>query len=121
MRRWLNGGFGKNYRRFRMPINTQAFGNTQAHSDTDQRDDGSVTNRQDNHISLMEVKKYLQEMKFPANKNDLVEYAKQQHAPDHILNILEQLPTSEFASTNAANMTEYNSLDDLLHEIERID
>ena len=104
-----------------MQINTQAFGNTQAHSDTDQRDDGSVTNRRDNHISLMEVKKYLEGMQVPADKNALVEYAKQQQAPDHIVNVLEQLPTSEFASTNASNMTQYQSIDDLLHEIERID
>jgi hypothetical protein len=104
-----------------MTINTQSYGNTQAHSEADQRDNGSVTNRQDSHISLMEVRKYLEGAKFPSNKNDLVKHAKQQQAPDHIVNVLQQLPTPEFGSGNATKMTEYNNLDELLHEIERIE
>ena len=95
--------------------------NSQAHSETDQRDDGSVTNRQDPHISLMEVKKYLEGARFPANKNDLVEHAKQQQAPSHIINVLQQLPTPEFGSPNASHVTEYNNIDELIQEIERID
>jgi hypothetical protein len=104
-----------------MPINTQSHGNTQAHSETDQRDNGSVTNRQDRRIHLAEVRKVLQGAEFPADKSTLVDYAKEHHAPPQILDTLEQLLTSEFGSPNAKPMPEFKNLDELLHEIERIE
>lgn len=104
-----------------MPINTQSHGNTQAHSETDQRDTGSVTNRQDQRIHLAEVKQCLQGVHFPADKSELVNYAKEHHASPRILDTLEQLSTSEFGSPNAKPIPEYNNLDEVLREIERIE
>ena len=103
-----------------MPINTQSFGNTQAHSEMDQRDGGSVTHRQDNAIRLADVQRALDGATFPANKNQLVEYAKSQQAPSHVLDIVGQLPTSEFGSPNASHLTEYNSIHELMQEINKI-
>jgi hypothetical protein len=109
------------YGRLHMPINTQSFGNTQAHSDTDQRDTGSVTHRQDQKIELRDVQKYLEGLQFPANKYQVVDYAKQKNAPSNVVDLLEQMPTSEFGSPNDSNATEYKSIEDLIREIERVE
>jgi hypothetical protein len=68
-----------------------------------------------------ELKKYLQGAKFPADKIGLVEHAKQQHAPSSMIDLLEQLPTPEFGSPNAEHLTEYNNIDELIQEIEKIE
>jgi hypothetical protein len=73
------------------------------------------------HISSREVKKFIEGAKFPANKLKLVEYAKQKNAPSEIVDLLEQLPTPEFGSANAEKLTEYNSIDELLGEIEKVE
>lgn len=104
-----------------MPINTQEHGNSQAFSETNQRDNASATNRQDQRISLSGLKKYLEGAHFPATKKDLEEYARGQQAPEHILNLLGQLQTSEFGSTNTDHMTEYNSLDEVIQEVEKVE
>lgn len=104
-----------------MPINTQAFGNTQAHSEENQRDDGSVTHRQGTRISAMEIKRFLEGAQFPADKIDLEEHAKKQGAPHNILDVLKQLPTPEFGSSNDTKLSQYNSLDEVLKEIERLE
>jgi hypothetical protein len=103
-----------------MTINTQSFGNTQAHSDMDQRDTGSVTHRQDQKIELREVQKILEGLKFPANKYQVIDYAKQKNAPSNVLDVLEQMPTSEFGSPNDSKATEYSSIEDLIKEIGRV-
>jgi hypothetical protein len=103
-----------------MTINTQSFGNTQAHSDMDQRDTGSVTHRQDQKIELRDVQKVLEGLKFPANKYQVIDYAKQKNAPSNVLDVLEQMPTSEFGSPNDSKATEYSSIEDLLKEIGRV-
>ncbi len=104
-----------------MPINTQSFGNSQAHSEMDQRDSGSVTHRQDERIRSAEVQKYVDGVKFPANKNDLVEQAIERQAPSRIIDLLQQLPTPEFGSPNATKMTLYNSFDELAREIDKVE
>ena len=60
-----------------MPINTQSHGNTQAHSEFEQRYTGSVTNQQDNHISAEQVRRSLKGARFPATKDQLADYAKE--------------------------------------------
>ncbi|MCC6167098.1 MAG: DUF2795 domain-containing protein [Caldilineaceae bacterium] len=104
-----------------MPINTQSHGNTQAHSETGRRDAGSIANRQDRRIHLAEVKQCLQGVHFPADKSELVNYAKEHHASLRILDTLEQLSTSEFGSPNAKPIPEYKDLDAVLREIEKVD
>ena len=103
-----------------MPINTQAFGNAQAHSETNQRDNGSVTHASGNHIPSDELKKYIAGANFPANKNDLVEHALERNAPSRIVDFLRQLPTPEFGSGNSQKLTIYNNADELLHEVNRV-
>jgi hypothetical protein len=104
-----------------MPLNTQEFGNSQAFSETNQRDNGSVTHREDERIQVSEVQKYLQGLNFPANKDDLVEYATEREAPRRIVNLLQQLQTPEFGSPNATKSTVYNSFDELAREIGKIE
>ncbi len=70
-------------------------------------------------VHLAELREHLQGMEFPADKSQLIDYAQQRNAPSHIINTLQQLLTSEFGSPNARPMSEYQSLDDLIHEIER--
>jgi hypothetical protein len=103
-----------------MPLNTQSFGNAQAHSEIDQRDTGSTTHAPATHISAEEVKKYLKGARFPANKNDLVEHAIEQQAPSRIVDALRQMPTPEFGSGNDTKLTVYNNLDELSHELDRV-
>jgi hypothetical protein len=103
-----------------MPINTQSFGNTQAHSEMDQRDDGSVTHRHSDSVNMQEVRKCLEGMRFPASKNDIVEHATERQASSRILNLLQQLQTPEFGSPNAQKSTIYDSFEDLEREIQKI-
>jgi hypothetical protein len=104
-----------------MPINTQSHGNTQAHSEFNQRYDESITNPQDDHISADQIRNALQGATFPADKEHLTEYAKQHNAPAHIITVLQQMPTSEFGSPNATEGSTYNSIDDLINEIARVE
>lgn len=104
-----------------MPINTQAFGNVQAYSDEGQRDDGSVTHHQDNRLRSMDLQKYVEGVRFPANKNDLVEHAVERQAPSRVIDLLQQLPTPEFGSGNDSKLTIYNSFDELVREIDKVE
>jgi hypothetical protein len=104
-----------------MTINTQSYGNSQAHSEMDQRDNGSVTHSQDARIHAADIERYVKGVKFPANKQDLAEQAVESNAPNHIVNLLQQLPTSEFGSSNDSKMTLYNNMDELLREIGKIE
>lgn len=70
---------------------------------------------------LTQFRQVLDGMKFPADKNQLVAYAKRRHAPSHVIDTLQQLATSEFGSPNADHMTEYNNLDELIREIKKIE
>src|SRR5262245_13194910 len=95
-------------RRCFMPINTQNYGNTaQAHSETSQSYNGSVTNQQDENIRLAAIERSLTGVKFPANKNDLVEHAVEHGAPSYVVNVLQQLQTPEFGGSNDKKLTIY--------------
>jgi hypothetical protein len=47
-------------------------------------------------MSPIDVEKYLKGVDYPANKNDLVKKAQQNKAPDDIIRVLQQLPSSSF-------------------------
>jgi len=104
-----------------MPINTQNFGNTQAHSEINQTYDGSVTNQQSENIRLAEIQRSLAGAHFPANKNDLVEHAVEHGAPSYVINLLQQLQTPEFGSSNDKKLTVYNSIEELMTEIQKVE
>jgi hypothetical protein len=53
--------------------------------------------------SPIEVGRHLKGIKFPVNKQDLIEHARQNHAPDDLLSVLEQIPDREFRT--AADVT----------------
>ena len=46
----------------------------------------------------IEVQKHLKGMDYPASKDDLVEHARGQGAPEEVLNILEGLPDQNYTS-----------------------
>ena len=76
-----------------------------------------ASNSQSQTTSGQEVRKYLEGASFPADKKELAEHAKQQQAPSHVVDLLQQLPTSQFGSPNTDKLTEYNSLDELIREM----
>ncbi|HWN66309.1 MAG TPA: DUF2795 domain-containing protein [Haliangium sp.] len=53
--------------------------------------------------SPIEVGKHLKGIKFPVNKQDLIEHARQTEAPRELLSVLERIPDREFR--NAADVT----------------
>lgn len=58
-----------------------------------------ANNQDDNPIRpQLEVQKHLKGMNYPASKNDLVEHARGQDAPDEILALLEDMPEREYGS-----------------------
>jgi hypothetical protein len=104
-----------------MQINSQSFGSTQAHSDSiEQRDNGSVTHGQDGHVRPEDVKKYLEGATFPATKDELIEQAVQQHAPSHLIGMLQRLYGSEFDSPEARLTPTYDTMDQLIQHIEKV-
>ena len=103
-----------------MPINTQSTGNSQAHSETGQRDDGSVTHRRNDEIRLTEIQRFVEGAKFPTDKSKLADYAREHGAPRYVVDLLEQLQTPEFGSANDEKLTVYNNLNELMHEVEKI-
>jgi hypothetical protein len=48
--------------------------------------------------SLSNIEQYLHDVEFPANKEELLEQARQSGADDSVLEILENLPDRQFAS-----------------------
>jgi hypothetical protein len=103
-----------------MPINTQQWGNSQAHSESGQRDDGSVTHHLNDEIKLTEIQRFVEDADFPSDKNKLAEHARQKGAPRYIVDLLEQLQTPEFGSGNDEKLTTYNNLHELMYEIEKV-
>lgn len=53
--------------------------------------------------SPIEIGKHLKGIKFPVNKENLVEHARQNQAPREILSVLERMPDREFR--NAADVS----------------
>lgn len=47
-------------------------------------------------VSPALVEKYLQGIDYPAQKEDLIEQAEDNNAPDEVLDMLEQLPDTEY-------------------------
>ena len=94
-----------------MPSNTQAYGNAQSES-------VSAPYPQEEHNRSEDVQRYLQGVRFPATKYDLVEHAVERQAPSRIVDILNQLPTSEPGSTSASKLTVYKGFDELIREID---
>lgn len=99
-----------------MPSNTQVYGNVQEQNGIAQGDYNST----DVHLRSDDVKRYLQGVRFPANKHDLIEHAVEHQAPSRIVDLLQQLSTPEFGSGNATKLTVYNSFDELSHDVDSI-
>jgi hypothetical protein len=47
-----------------------------------------------------QIRNYLTGVRFPAKKDDIVRAARDQNAPDHILQALKNLPDREFRQVN---------------------
>lgn len=104
-----------------MSLGTQSHGNSQAYSETGQRDNGSVTHSQDREIRLAEIQRSVEGISFPADKIALADYVRQQDAPRYVVDLLEQLPTPQFGSGNDEKLTEYADIHELMREIEKIE
>ena len=104
-----------------MSLGTQSQGNSQAYSETGQRDNGSVSHAQDRQIRLTEIQRSVEGATFPADKKALADYARQQDAPLYVVDLLEQLPTPQFGSGNDEKLTQYADIHELMGEIEKIE
>lgn len=49
-------------------------------------------------VNPVDLERYLDGMTFPANKNDLRQKARDNHAPDVIIDIINNLPERSFTS-----------------------
>jgi len=47
-------------------------------------------------VNPIQLQKHLKGMDYPASKQDIVDYAKQQGADDNAIAVLEQLPEEEY-------------------------
>jgi hypothetical protein len=94
-----------------MPSNTQPYGNAQS-------EDITAAFPQEEHNRSEDVQRYLQGVRFPATKYDLVEHAVERQAPSRIVDILNQLPTSEHGNSTGSKLTVYKGFDDLIREID---
>ncbi len=49
-------------------------------------------------VSPFHIEKYLKGMDFPAELDDLIEHARENDAPDEIIEMLEEMPDREYGS-----------------------
>jgi hypothetical protein len=49
-------------------------------------------------ISAAEIEKYVKGIDFPCDKNQLIQHAKSNNAPDEILDFMQDLPDQEYGS-----------------------
>lgn len=49
-------------------------------------------------VSAAEVEKYIKGIDFPCDKDDLLQHARDNDAPDEVLDLMEQFPDQEFKS-----------------------
>ncbi len=49
-------------------------------------------------MSSTDVERYVRGANFPANKNEIVDYARRQNAPDNVIKALDKLPDQRFNS-----------------------
>jgi hypothetical protein len=54
-------------------------------------------------VNPIQLQKHLKGMEYPASKQDIVDYAKQQSADDNAIAILEQLPEEEYETPTDVN------------------
>ncbi|AFY88547.1 MAG: hypothetical protein CLLPBCKN_001116 [Chroococcidiopsis cubana SAG 39.79] len=54
-------------------------------------------------VNPIQLQKHLKGMEYPASKQDIVDYAKQQGADDNAIAILEQLPEEEYETPTDVN------------------
>ena len=54
-------------------------------------------------VNPIQLQKHLKGMEYPASKQDIVDYAKQQGADDNAIDILEQLPEEEYETPTDVN------------------
>ncbi|HEX7022786.1 MAG TPA: DUF2795 domain-containing protein [Trueperaceae bacterium] len=56
---------------------------------------------EENKPSPVQVQKYLEDVDYPASKDDLVKKAQDNGAPDEVVALLRRLPSNEFGSPMA--------------------
>ncbi len=49
-------------------------------------------------MSSSDIERYVRGVNFPADKNELVDYARRQNAPDNVIRALDNLPNQRFNS-----------------------
>ena len=56
-------------------------------------------------VTASRVHEYLSEVAYPASRQDLIDYARQNNAPDEIVRTLEQLPERRYVSPEIVTET----------------
>ncbi len=50
-------------------------------------------------MSSVDVERYVRDANYPANKRDLMDFARRQNAPDNVMRALDMLPDQKFNSS----------------------
>lgn len=75
---------------------------------------------QEEHILSVEVQKYVNDVRFPANRDDLVEHAVEHHAPNRVIDVLQQLPNGDFGYNGAPKSILYRNVNEVIQSIEQV-
>jgi hypothetical protein len=58
----------------------------------------SQSGKSQREIGMTEVQKYIKDIDFPVGKNELLDHARQQDAPDEILELMKNSPSQQYGN-----------------------
>lgn len=72
-------------------------------------------------VNPIDVEKFLKESRFPSNRDDLVRFARDHHAPDNILSALKGIPDRKYRDPADAARETFYSEDELPRGLDSCD
>ncbi|KMQ52716.1 hypothetical protein CHISP_0485 [Chitinispirillum alkaliphilum] len=64
------------------------------------------------NVNPIDVEQFLQKTDFPADKDKLVSFAKNQHAPEPVINALQSIPDRQYSNPQEAARETFSSKDE---------
>lgn len=74
-----------------------------------------------NRANPIDVEQYLQNTRFPASKDDLIQFARGHNAPNSIVNALEIIPNKQYKNASDAARETYVSDEELPRGLDSCD
>ena len=72
-------------------------------------------------VNPIDVEKFLKESRFPSNRDDLVRFARDRHAPDNILSALKGIPDRRYRDAADAARETFSSEGELPRGLDSCD